>query len=494
MGTNLTLHQLLRLLYIDQESPTLSLFKFEPFFDNNLTRVAVEELLFGIYDDSLYNDRLEFKSINNTLTDQQKEIKSIQNTFKQVDRKYHFQDVKSEILEIYSEIKSIDEHINLFYSGTKNTNGIVDEKQSRIINLQETLTPVKNSIIDNSNTLERFKRDVFDSIEFIQALHNRALNIDQSLLTRNLLGKIPIKFCPNCFNEVNPVDTDHEHCYVCKKEISDDAEMINLRRMRQEMILQIEESTKIIKKKEEKIRELEVDLIQQLADARNLQAEIDLLSASSKPTRNEEMENLILKKGKLVATIEFLEKYSNMYDYFEELLKKNLELKNKAEKLSQQIESKTELQSKKRNVVLSKIKGFASEILKNDLPQEREFMNPTNIGFSAALNNFSLNGRLNYSASSNVVLKNAIRFAIFFASLEIQFMRFPRFILCDNIEDKGMQEFRSHNFQKTIVDLALWMKGDFQIIFSTSMINHDLEDKGYSVGEFYTSANKSLNI
>ena len=90
-----------------------------------------------------------------------------------------------------------------------------------------------------------------------------------------------------------------------------------------------------------------------------------------------------------------------------------------------------------------------------------------------------------------------MRFAIFFASIDLDFFRYPKFILCDNIEDKGMEETRSKNFQKNIIKLAespQFQGKDFQMIFSTSMIDSDLDIEKYTVGEFYDENNKTLKL
>jgi hypothetical protein len=96
-----------------------------------------------------------------------------------------------------------------------------------------------------------------------------------------------------------------------------------------------------------------------------------------------------------------------------------------------------------------------------------------------------------------VLLKNCVRFAIFFASLELDYFRYPKFILCDNIEDKGMVEARSKNFQRNIVRLANseeFKDKKFQIIMATSMIAEELDIPEYTVGEKYTKGNKSLKL
>lgn len=100
-----------------------------------------------------------------------------------------------------------------------------------------------------------------------------------------------------------------------------------------------------------------------------------------------------------------------------------------------------------------------------------------------------------FSASSNFYLKNTARFSLFFASLEVSEMRFPRFILCDNMEDKGIEKERAQNFQKLIIQTAQnYPTDDYQIIYTTSYISDDLEGSEYCVGDFYSEEanNKSL--
>jgi len=46
----------LRLLYIDQDSPTSSLFLYEH-FDSQLTRETVSDLLLGVYNEELYENK-----------------------------------------------------------------------------------------------------------------------------------------------------------------------------------------------------------------------------------------------------------------------------------------------------------------------------------------------------------------------------------------------------------------------------------------------------
>ena len=132
--------------------------------------------------------------------------------------------------------------------------------------------------------------------------------------------------------------------------------------------------------------------------------------------------------------------------------------------------------------------------MKSDLGRQPEFSSGKHIELDFSKNTFALDGENNFSESSNIYLKNSVRFAIFFASLGIEYFRFPRFILSDNIEDKGMEEIRSQSFQKAIVDLSTHFEVKHQIIFTTSMIEPELNNSEYCIGEFYTKENKALKI
>ena len=91
-------------------------------------------------------------------------------------------------------------------------------------------------------------------------------------------------------------------------------------------------------------------------------------------------------------------------------------------------------------------------------------------------------------------LKNAFRLALLQASCLDRTFLYPRFLLMDNIEDKGMQEERSHIFQHEIIKVSNQIEIPHQIIFTTSMIAPDLNNSRYCVGEFYQEENKSLKL
>lgn len=84
---------------------------------------------------------------------------------------------------------------------------------------------------------------------------------------------------------------------------------------------------------------------------------------------------------------------------------------------------------------------------------------------------------------------------MFLTSLKDDKVRWPRLLILDNIEDKGMEEERSQNFQKLIVKSSEQASDiPHQIIFSTSKLDPNLEKTPLCVGDSYTVDNKALTI
>ena len=149
---------------------------------------------------------------------------------------------------------------------------------------------------------------------------------------------------------------------------------------------------------------------------------------------------------------------------------------------------------KRRAIALTKISDIAVSLLKADFKRQEEFEDSTHVEINFENDAMSVDGRANFAESSNVFLKNTAIFSVFLASgIDEKFFH-PRFLLMDNIEDKGMEQERSHLFQRLIVERATEIKVPYQVIFTTSMMNPELELDEFVIGPAYTREEKSLKI
>ena len=71
----------------------------------------------------------------------------------------------------------------------------------------------------------------------------------------------------------------------------------------------------------------------------------------------------------------------------------------------------------------------------------------------------------------------------------------PRLVILDNVEDKGMEPERSHNFRRLVRELSETAEAEHQIILFTSMIAPEFEkEPALLIGPRYTHQNKTLRF
>lgn len=489
--SNITLHQILRLLYIDQDSPTQSLFRFEK-FDLPLTRQAISEVLLGIYDDSLYSDRLDLKSTQKTYDEKKKQFDSLSKVLSFSGNETKIESINKEIEDIKNHIISIENKISIkkeeiFKKNKKNA-------PIKLEYIQKELTPLKVNAHNLNIEIEKQQVEIYDSVLFIDTLQRRVKSIDNSILTKEILGELPLTNCPECLSPLeNHIDTS-THCSLCKQPLMELAHNTNAQRMKQELEIQIKESKKLLKNKEDNVLKSTEIFNNIINNIRQLQRELDLILQENQSSRDTEIDALLIEKGNLSGKIEYYQKQFKTIELVEILKKELSTLKAKKEELELSIELKIKGQKNKQFEGMNKIEKYTLFILKKDLERQKEFKKAVKVDIDFRDNAFSLDNEYNFSASSNTYLKNAIRYGIFFASLDLAFFRVPRFVLCDNMEDKGMEQLRTQNLQEVIAELSVNSNIEHQIIFTTSMVSDKLNNTPLCVGDFYTENNKTLKI
>ena len=224
------------------------------------------------------------------------------------------------------------------------------------------------------------------------------------------------------------------------------------------------------------------------------QEQYDYAVRNVRSSRDEEIDILIQDKGyKEGEVVQFLTMLERAEEY-EALIAQKNQLLSKAEELIRYIEEKDKKYKNQRIIIERAIKENGLYLLRNDQDRQAEFRDAKDFQVDFGQNITYLTDRhIKLSASSAFYLKMTARFAFFLSSLQVDAMMYPRFILSDNMEDKGMEDSRTHNFQNILVKrLQQIGNPDYQVIFATSMIAPELERPEYVRGEYYTRDNKSL--
>lgn len=484
---NITMHQLLRLMYIDQESPTGSLFMYEQ-FDSQTTRETVAELLMGIYDADLYISKLNIKEYKKQLGDISVEIKAIKASFNSPEECSSMY-LKNIIKKKESEIIRLSEYIT-----KKRTGQEVKIKFSKNIDrLKETVVKLRLLYSQLLNDQNHLQSEIDDTEMFIIALENRQKALADSISVRESLEGLVLDFCPECLTKLDN-HVENGHCRLCKAPIDNTKGIRQAKRYELELSFQIKES-KIV------LEQLKTELVEKKSTISGTKSQLEtyenLLTQELKSTispQDEEVDEMIYHKGLIEGEILQYRTMLERASYYEGLIEKKNQLQTLIDEEERFVKAKEAQQQKNRAIVENKIKEFGIYFLQHDLQRQQEFTQADefNVDFSNNIVYLS-NKHSKYSASSNFYLKIVARFALFMASLEIPFMRFPRFIFADNMEDKGIEIGRAQNFQKVLINKLLeYDSKDYQVIYTTSYITNELDNSPYVVGERYTKDNKSL--
>ena len=197
------MHQILRLLYVDQKSLTLDLLMTDT-FDSAITRKTIADLLFGVYDDSLYSEKIELRNSEKDFDIKKKQFEGIEQIFKSSDTETNPQVINALIEENHNQLNSIDSYLKKIYDEDKNTDANDDEKELKIVSIKTQILATRQSLSVLQSNINQYEFELIDSEDFIISLEKRAVALSDSLLTRETFVDIKMNHCPNCLSQLEP--------------------------------------------------------------------------------------------------------------------------------------------------------------------------------------------------------------------------------------------------------------------------------------------------
>lgn len=485
--SNITMHQILRLVYLDQESPTESLFYFER-FDKELTRETVAEVLLGVYDENLYNAKMDLLSVQGELKESKGTIK-IANAFFANPMTKSSAAILSYLSNLANEISRLTDEIAKMRKSTIKAKVKIREYET----LQAEVAALRRQQLELENDIKNLEMEILDSNFFIATLSKKIEALDSSIATRDYLDKLPLEYCPECLSKLD-TNVPEGHCRLCKSPIDNTQGKAQALRIKLEIGFQIRESEQLLAQNIELKTEKENELKSVMVSLRTAQSKLDSSLKNVLTTADEQLDQLIQTKGFKEGEILQYKSFLETAIQYESILKHHEELQQKESELTRFIEAKASTLKQKRHEIDKNISETGIYLLKHDELRQTEFQSANDFTIDYKQNiAYISNQYIKLSASSGFYLKMAARFAIFLASLKKSDMRYPRLLFSDNMEDKGMEENRAKNFQKTIINYLQKIGNDnYQLIYATSMCADEYDNEQYTVGENYSENNKSL--
>jgi len=487
-GSNITMYQLMRLIYSDQESPSSDLFRYDR-FDRGITRAAVGDYLLGIDSTELYDLKLQESAADKEASAIRTSIKTIYNTFGSSGTNISMDFLDNQIQTLASEINFLQSKLENINSAAAKTSSSKEDNslRAKLSAAHSKLSKLKQKTID-------LQTEIADSELFLRELEERMSSLEESAIAESYLGTAVFSFCPSCFSKLEPVTENKSSCALCKSDIAEDSARSQLARMRNELALQIKESGTIRTQQLQELDSITLEIPMAEAQLKLLEAEFMRNQAVWRSPDQILMQSISKEIGGKEQEIKNALELKKLADLLEKLTHRLGEVESRLEWTRGRIQAVNREQTGRRRTAYLSVSNNLKTILKEDLFRQAEFAQADEIDIDFAANQLAIDGQKQFSASSMVFLRHGFHLALLLSSLEQKYFRYPRLLILDGIEDGGMEVDRSYNFQKIIAKHSEGFDVVHQIIMTTMSVCPDLDNDTYIVGRKFTHDEKSINI
>lgn len=491
-ASNLTMHQLLRVLYADQPSVHSPIFRLDS-FDSSLNRETIGGYLCGVFDDELYASQLRIREVSKLLDKKVSELKGIFNVLGRSGQTPDIEISQGKIPILEAQREDLFRSYLNFKESRQVTGKEAKTARGKVDKLRGELNAARSTESSLKDELAALKFDIDDSKFFLSELESRVLNLEESKETRGFFSGISFHFCPSCLSEIKPNSSGDGHCHLCTAPLNDAVES-QILRMRNELNIQIRESKQLLSGKEERAIQLQRKIPLAVKETSRLEKEYASVATAWSSDLEVILEDHSRRLGALDEEIKQAYEQQKLASVIADLQQQRDQLQSELNKLQEVVLSLEAMQESRKKEVAQTVEKHMIRLLKLDLPLQPEFMNPSSVSFDFIENAVYVNGSKNFSESSAVVLRHIFHLALFSASMEKSYMRIPKFMMLDGIDDGGMEKDRSHNLQEIIIGESKNYSSHFQVIFATSEISPAIENTELVVSRYFNPDDRSLDI
>jgi hypothetical protein len=490
---NLTIHQVLRVLYSDQLSPVETLFRYDTRFDPPALRDAVGRLLCGSYEARLYENEIEIRTLTRQFDAHEAELKSLFAVMGRTDHSLTLgwlegerNNLTSEQQKVQQEIERIERDIASSSPAEKLSLRAQDEAYTTVQRLQTELAAAQQN--RDANNLA-----IADSWIFIRSLEQKIAALGDASAVAQHLGDVRFSTCPACLTPVAPTGS-HEHCHLCKTDFRGTRASDRIVATINEAAIQLRQSLQLQSARDDRAKAYEEKLAALNLEWQSASARLAAAQRLPSTEARERLRELNRTAGYLQRQIEDLAGKETLIQLIDDISARKNSLNSRISALKTENERLRAAQERQLTRAKTLIADEVRDLLVHDLRRQDSFENPRSIQFDFASNTLTVDGHTYFSASSRVILKSSFFLGFFAAATKDSTFRHPRFVMIDTIEDKGMEPERSHNFQNQILRKSREAKVEHQIIFATAMISPDLDDEEFLIGRFSTRDEPTLKI
>jgi hypothetical protein len=492
--SNITMHQLLRVLYSDQLTPVQRIFRVER-FDTWQTKQAVGDLLCGLGGYDLYALQLFLRDLLKDYNEASERLKSLITVASSYGDKILAEHLTTAINAATNERDNLQQQLLALIEQADDDPG---HETDKIVKRQRReLATARRAAAEISDKVEVLEDELEDADRFIDHLEQTVSEFDDASSTFFALGAVRFEFCPSCFTLLKDREHDRQgECHLCGSSTAREHDEARALAVKLDLQMQINESRQLQTDRERALVGLKSELRAANGKLRSAIAANELARSSAASKLETKIADASRRMGYLDHEIEQLQQREALAKEIAQLSEEKALLNVRISEMQDRIKGSEAAQRKRRAIAYTAISENTKGLLGKDLAEHSDFGDVNSITFSFAEDWIAINDNKNRvgSASGMVILKNSFLFGLFTAALNDAEFNLPRFILMDNIEDKGMVQERSWNFQRLIIKASASAQKPHQIIFTTSKIAPELAETPLVVGGKYTKSRHSLRI
>lgn len=482
---NLTMHQIMRLIYLSQSSDSNRIFRKEQSrADNENTRIAIAEFLLGLDDLETHSYRQALLKHERDFDNSSAELRAYFSLLGE-DASLTVDSIQESLTIKHEELTIIDNKKDSLLDSTELLENhheyeLATERNDILVRTQNLTHEINSTNIE----LHSLKIEIQDCILFGKNLTYRIKALHESKDTYVSLGEVSFAYCPCCLAPIQTSADNETGCALCKS----NEKLYSLEEKYIETLNELQyqqrQNDKIIVTLSDNVECLESDLLSKnkiLQALNNRLFEISLVSNK----RELLITSLIEERTEKLIEINLLKEKIESAKKVDDLKKKREHITKQIEHCRTRIDELEASNITRKQLVYSRLSQLSTKILEGDSGNEDKFKTATQLSseIDFAKDRWLLNERVNYSDSSNVVKKSALHLALLLFSIHDSSCRYPRFSIMD-FECGDINEGRSHNLQKLIISSLAGLSG-YQLIMTTSKIDKGLNNKMYGVGRYY---------
>lgn len=478
-GQNITIHDILRLLFEDQSTTSDKIFLNQNYPEKNIKRQAIGDLLLGIDDFELHTLRLELHEKECKWSGYEGQLKQIHRVLGSADLDVSIISLGTEKNNITKEQKETEEKIESLYLNKDASNKKSADKNFSKVKVE--ISKIKQEISVKEQKTKSLLFEVEDSISFIDSLNVKIEALSASTEITKSLGSIDFSYCPSCLQILDDTVEDTK-CGLCKSDVKDDGLSVGYLKMKNEIAFQKRESEGIVERKRERVQKIKFEVKELHTRLKDLERKNKIFVNVLNPVEAE-VKALLERTGYLQRALQDVSEREKLAAKVTEISEKKASLNERISILKDEIRATEGLREHRKNIIYTDINDLTIGLIKNDPIQELK--NVDRISFDFSKDELFAVGKDSPAASTGSYLKNAFFFSLFLLSLKHASVRYPRFIVMDNIEDKGLQDDRVQQFHQGIIRHSQETQTKHQIIFTarSEVITDELEKSGMCIGE-----------